>query len=184
MIWYITNGCKFEQAPGVDDGQGRLVCYKPWGHKELDMTKWLNWTELYFYYLLVMCSVVSDFDHMDGSPPASSVHGNSQEECWSRLPFPSPGDLLDPGIETASPEAPALTVWFFTTWATRKPISTILPPSLCSHLPFFSLSPPLLTSSFFFSLFFFVFSLFLSWSIFLPLCVGFYMTYQYCLLIH
>ena len=25
---------------------GILVCYSPWGHKELDTTEWLNWTEL------------------------------------------------------------------------------------------------------------------------------------------
>ena len=30
----------------VMDGQGSLACYSPWGHKELDMTEWLNWTEL------------------------------------------------------------------------------------------------------------------------------------------
>jgi len=35
-----------EQAPGADDGQGILVCCSPWGHKESDMTEWLNWTEL------------------------------------------------------------------------------------------------------------------------------------------
>ena len=28
--------------------------------------------------------------------------GFSRQECWSRLPFPSPGDLPDPGIEPAS----------------------------------------------------------------------------------
>ena len=27
---------EFEQAPGVGDGQGSLVCCSPWGHKELD----------------------------------------------------------------------------------------------------------------------------------------------------
>ena len=37
---------KFEQAPGVADGQGCLVCCSPWGHKESDMTEQLNWTEL------------------------------------------------------------------------------------------------------------------------------------------
>ena len=40
------NGHEFEQAPGVDDGQGGLACCSPSGHKELDMTKWLNWTEM------------------------------------------------------------------------------------------------------------------------------------------
>ena len=36
------NGHKYEQAPGVGDGQGSLVCWSPWGHKELDMTERLN----------------------------------------------------------------------------------------------------------------------------------------------
>ena len=39
-------GREFEQAPGVGDGQGSLVCCRPWGHKESDMTEWLNWTEV------------------------------------------------------------------------------------------------------------------------------------------
>ena len=40
------NGHEFEQAPGVGDGQGRLVCCSPWDHKGLDMTDQLNWTQL------------------------------------------------------------------------------------------------------------------------------------------
>ena len=41
--WYHQlNGHEFEQAPGVGDGQGSLVCCSPWGH-----TVGLNWvTEL------------------------------------------------------------------------------------------------------------------------------------------
>ena len=35
-------GHKFEQAPGVGDGQGSLVCCNPWVHKELDMTYQLS----------------------------------------------------------------------------------------------------------------------------------------------
>ena len=38
--------------------------------------------------------------------------GFSRQEYWSRLPFPSPGDLPDPGIKPASP---ALACGFFTT---------------------------------------------------------------------
>ena len=41
---------EFEQAPGVGDGQGGLACCSPWGHKESDVTEWLNWTELDFFY--------------------------------------------------------------------------------------------------------------------------------------
>ena len=33
-------------ALGVRDGQLSFVCCSPWGHKELDMTEGLNWTEL------------------------------------------------------------------------------------------------------------------------------------------
>ena len=36
------NGHEFEQIPGVGDGQGSLVCCRPWGHKESDMTEPLN----------------------------------------------------------------------------------------------------------------------------------------------
>ena len=36
---------------------------------------------------------------MDCSPPGSSLMGFPRQEYWSGLPFPSPGDLPDPGIE-------------------------------------------------------------------------------------
>ena len=42
-------------------------------------------------------------DPMDCSLPRSSVHGISRQEYWSGLPFPSPEDLPDPGIEPGSP---------------------------------------------------------------------------------
>ena len=41
---YQSDKHEFEQAPGVGDRQGSLVCCSPWGHKELDRTEWLNWT--------------------------------------------------------------------------------------------------------------------------------------------
>ena len=40
------HGCESEWTPGVGDGQGGLVCCDSWGHKDLDMTERLNWTEL------------------------------------------------------------------------------------------------------------------------------------------
>jgi len=36
---------------------------------------------------------------MDCSSPGSSVHGISQQEYWSGLPFFPPGDLPDAGIK-------------------------------------------------------------------------------------
>ena len=40
------NGHEFELAPGAGDGQGGLVCFSLWSHKELDMTEQLNLTDL------------------------------------------------------------------------------------------------------------------------------------------
>ena len=36
---------EFEQALGVGDGQGSLLCCSPWGLKESNMTEWQNWTD-------------------------------------------------------------------------------------------------------------------------------------------
>ena len=49
---------------------------------------------------------------MDYSPPGSSVLGFSRQAHGTGLPFPSPADLLDPGIE---PLSLALTGRFFIT---------------------------------------------------------------------
>ena len=47
--------------------------------------------------------------------------GFSRQESWSGLPFPSPGDLPDPGIE---PVSPALAGGFFTTEPPEKPLGS------------------------------------------------------------
>ena len=40
------DGQEFEQAPGIGDGQGSLVCRSPWGRKESDRTEQQNLTEV------------------------------------------------------------------------------------------------------------------------------------------
>ena len=47
------NGHELGQSLGDSEGQGGLVCYSPWGHKELDMTYRMNWTELISFYSMV-----------------------------------------------------------------------------------------------------------------------------------
>jgi len=42
-----------------------------------------------------------------GFPPSM---GFSRQDCWSGLPFPSPGDLPDPGMEPGSPSLQADTL--------------------------------------------------------------------------
>ena len=54
--------------------------------------------------VLVAQSRPTLFDPMDCGPPGSFVHGIFQaRKSWSGLPFPSPEDLPDPGIEAGSP---------------------------------------------------------------------------------
>ena len=45
----------------------------------------------------------------------------SRQEYQSGLPFPSPGDLPNPGVEPASPASPTLARGFFTTAPPGKP---------------------------------------------------------------
>ena len=76
----------------------------------------------------VSCSVVSN-----SATPWTVAHqaplstGLSRQEYWSRWPFPSPGGLLNPGIEPKSPTLQAdsllseppgkqLNVWSFSLW--------------------------------------------------------------------
>ena len=57
---------------------------------------------------------------MGCGPLGSFVCAIPQARILEWLPFPSPGDLPDPGIEPSSPESPALAGRFFTTWAARR----------------------------------------------------------------
>ena len=59
-------------------------------------------------------------DPMDRGALQVTVHGIFQEEYWSGLPFLSPRDLPDPGIELMSL---ALAGGFFTTEPPAKPLS-------------------------------------------------------------
>ena len=53
--------------------------------------------------------------------------GFPRQEYWSRLPFPSPGDLPDPGIEPPSLMSPALVGGFFATSATGEAVGCVFP---------------------------------------------------------
>ena len=52
------------------------------------------------------------------APPSM---GFPRQEYWGGLPFPSPGDLPNPGTELASLASPALAGRFFTTEPSGKP---------------------------------------------------------------
>ena len=62
---------------------------------------------LFSRYVQVFCNSMDYIAHQ-----ASLSMGFPRQEYWSRLPFPSPGDLPDLGIE---PESPSLAGGFFAT---------------------------------------------------------------------
>ena len=68
------------------------------------------------FLLFNECLFVSDsLRPVDCSSPNSTVQEISQQEYWSELPFPTPGDLPDPIIKPGSLVSPALAGGFFTT---------------------------------------------------------------------
>ena len=110
---------------GESHGQRSLVGYGPWGQEESDMIDY----HFHFSWTINSVVIVSGGQQRDSAiqiheskmkvkslsrvqlfatpwtvayqaPPSM---GFSRQECWSGLPFPSPGDLPDPGIEPRSP---------------------------------------------------------------------------------
>ena len=62
---------------------------------------------------------------MDCSQTDSSVHGIFQEEYWSGLPFPPPGGLPNPGIQSESLKSLSLAGWFVPLAPPRKHNSVV-----------------------------------------------------------
>ena len=58
----------------------------------------------------------------------------SRGEYWSELPFPTPRDLPNSGIEPASTVSPALASRFFTTGATWEALWVVLHNPKYTHI--------------------------------------------------
>ena len=88
--------------------------------KTIDRVKIRSLIEGELLLLLCSCSDISNFS----ASPWTVAHqtplsvGFPRQESWRELPFPSPGDLPDPGIQ---PSCPALAGGFFTTDPPGKP---------------------------------------------------------------
>ena len=61
---------------------------------------------------------------MDCTYQTPLTMGFTRQEYWSGLTFPTPGDLLEPGMDPKSLTSPALAGGFFTTAPPGKPIQT------------------------------------------------------------
>ena len=78
----------------------------------------LVWLPISYEKALVAQSCPTLCHPVDCSLPLPKAF--SRQEYWSGLPFPSPGDLPDPGIKPASLMTLALTGRFFTTSTTGE----------------------------------------------------------------
>ena len=79
-----------------------------------------------YAYCMLSCSVVSDSLQPHGLKPARLLcpWDVLSQEYKSESPFPSPGDLPDPGTELKTPASPALAGGFFTTVPPGTPLYT------------------------------------------------------------
>ena len=96
------------------------------GAYDRDSPSWPNssqiaWTAASSYFVCAMCTIAQSGPALATSwtvalqaPPSM---GFSRQEYWSGLPFPSPGDLPNPGMDLASP---ALAGRILYHWTTRE----------------------------------------------------------------
>ena len=120
-----------------------LVGYSPWGCKRVWLDEQLNMfidnnfnktnchmessvsgkRDFSIKHILWACSGMFDPLWPDGLEPASLLLSVElfRQEYWSGLPFPSPGDLLEPGVKCTPPVSPVLGGGFFTTEPLGKP---------------------------------------------------------------
>ena len=106
---------------------------------------------------------------MDCSLPGSLSMEFSRQEYWSELPFPSPGDLPDPGMK---PRSPTLQVDALPSEPRGKP-------NILCNYPYFHLQ---LLSQLFFRVFSILISLVLS-PVFYPPSLNASIYYVHCLLL-
>ena len=127
---YPTSGCKCIKR----DGQTQY----------LTLTLW--WPLFQFLNICACVCVLSCVQLF--VTPMHSTHQEfsmefSRQEYWSGLPFPTPGDLPDPGMEPESAVSPSLAGGFFTTSTTWEAHSfvyqyIIKPPVMCIWVPWFT----------------------------------------------
>ena len=99
--------------------------------------------------MLVTQSCPTLHNHLDCSPPGFSVHGILQARTQSGLPFPSLGDLCDPGIEPGSPALKADSLPSIVSQFSCSVVSDTSQPQGLQHvrLPCPSLSPGVCSNS-------------------------------------
>ena len=110
------DGHEFAWTPGVGDGQGGLECCYSWVCKKLDMTEWVNWTELklptkmwtkaenleqMFQAGIICKETTRALGTSDGFSPYWCVCALPHLTLWDLMDFSPPGSL---SMEFSRPE--------------------------------------------------------------------------------
>ena len=108
------NEHELQQTPGDSEGQGSLVCYSSWGHKELDTTYWLNRVSLVAQRLKYLPAIWETWVRSLGQedPLEKEMATHSSILAW-RIPWmEEPGGLQSTGLQRVGRD-----------WATPLPLS-------------------------------------------------------------
>ena len=108
---------------GDSGGQGSLACCRPWSCRVRH--NWVTEQRHMWPHFFLSCLCAKSFSHVQllvtlwtVARQAPLSMGFSQQEYWSGLPRPLPGDLTDPGSKLGSLLSPSLSCGFFPTAAT------------------------------------------------------------------
>ena len=105
------------------------ICMSSLEKKPIEIFPFFDWnfSILSCLYILDTCMCAQSYltlcDPMGGSPQGSSVMEFSGQEYWNELPFPTPGDLTNPGNEHASSVSPDMQILTKGCWSNGINIS-------------------------------------------------------------
>ena len=99
---YWLTGHEFEQTLGDREGQGSLACCSLWGHKELDMTYWLNNMSCQTKSLKAPCILHSLIAPPVGSSPGSGR--SPREGNGTPLQYSCLENFMDRSLTSYSPQ--------------------------------------------------------------------------------
>ena len=116
--------------------QCSFMCQRPRSIQRLSLAMWLMkhryWVQHYVnkihhakcvHVFSVMSNLAAPWTVAHQAPLSL---GFSRQGYCSRLPFPTPGDLPDPGIEPTSPMFPVLACWVLCTSTTWEALIYVL----------------------------------------------------------
>ena len=134
------DGLVFEQALGVGDGQGSLVCCSPWGRKESDTTERLNWTDC----PSVQATTYSNVLNKSGEKASLSYSWSSVQFSSFQCSCSAVSDSLRPhGLQQARLPSPSPIAGAYSNscpsswWCHPTSSSAILPPSIFPSIRLF-----------------------------------------------